>query len=93
MKGRRRRARLSAPPGFRALGILVRLGLLIAGALIFLMGVVWALQGAWILPATFMRGPEWIAYGAALAVVGGILLWRSMVPQAAAAEAPAKPSP
>jgi hypothetical protein len=71
----------------------VRLALLIAGALILLMGVVWALQGAWILPATFMRGPEWIAYGAALAVVGALLLWRSMVPKAAAAEAPAKPSP
>ncbi len=71
----------------------MRIVLLIAGALILLMGVVWALQGAYVIPATFMRGPEWIAYGGALAVVGGILLWRSMVPKADPAEAPAKPSP
>lgn len=71
----------------------MRIGLLIAGALILLMGVVWALQGAWILPATFMRGPEWIAYGSALAAVGAILLWRAMVPRAAPPEAPPKPSP
>jgi hypothetical protein len=71
----------------------LRLGLLIAGALILLMGVVWALQGAYFVPATFMRGPEWIAYGTALAVVGALLLWRSIVPKAAPAEAPPKPSP
>ena len=74
-------------------GIFLKIGYLIAGALILLMGVVWALQGAWILPATFMRGPEWIAYGTALAFVGALLLWRSMVPKAAPAEPPAKPSP
>jgi hypothetical protein len=71
----------------------LRIGYLIAGALIMLMGVVWALQGAYVVPATFMRGPEWIAYGTALAVVGAILLWRATAPKAAPAEAPAKPSP
>ena len=71
----------------------MRLSLLVAGALIMLMGVVWALQGAWLLPATFMRGPEWIAYGTGLAVVGALLLWRSMAQRAPPAEAPPKPSP
>ncbi len=51
------------------------------------MGVGWALQGAYIIPATFMRGPEWIAGGSALAVVGLLLIWRSLraapAPQAA----------
>ena len=44
--------------------------LLVVGAIILLMGVAYALQGAHILPATFMRGPEWIAIGAAVAGFG-----------------------
>jgi hypothetical protein len=43
------------------------------GIVVLLMGAVWALQGAYVLPATFMRGPEWIAIGAAVAAVGLVL--------------------
>lgn len=39
------------------------------------MGSAWALQGAYVLPATFMRGPEWIAIGGAVALVGLFLIW------------------
>ena len=40
------------------------------GGIIFLMGAVFALQGANVLPATFMQGPTWIGIGAAIAIVG-----------------------
>lgn len=40
------------------------------GGIIFLMGTVFALQGAYVLPATFMQGPTWIGIGAAIAIVG-----------------------
>lgn len=40
------------------------------GVIVLLMGAVWALQGAYVLPATFMRGPEWIAIGGGVALVG-----------------------
>lgn len=56
----------------------MRLGLFIAGVIVTLMGVAWALQGAYLLPATFMRGPEWIAIGAALALVGLFLIWLAL---------------
>lgn len=52
----------------------MRLFLLIGGVLVGLMGAVWALQGAWLLPATFMRGPEWIAIGSMVAAVGAVLV-------------------
>lgn len=42
----------------------------ILGVIALLMGAGWALQGAYVIPATFMRGPAWIGIGAALAVVG-----------------------
>lgn len=42
----------------------------VIGIILLLTGVVWALQGAYVLPATFMRGPSWIGSGAALAAVG-----------------------
>ena len=59
-----------------------------------LMGVGWALQGAYVIPATFMRGPEWIAIGGALAAVGGVLIWRSMgARKTAPEETPPTPSP
>lgn len=47
--------------------------LLVVGVIVLLMGVVWALQGAYLLPATFMRGPSWIAIGIAVAL-GGLAL-------------------
>ena len=56
----------------------VRLGLFIAGIVATLMGLAWALQGAYILPATFMRGPEWIGIGSAVALAGLLLIWLSL---------------
>lgn len=53
--------------------------LVVGGVIVLLTGVVWALQGAWVLPATFMRGPEWVGIGAAVAVAGLLLAflgWR-----------------
>ena len=47
--------------------------LVIIGIVLALLGTGWALQGAYVLPATFMRGPEWIAIGSAVAL-GGMLL-------------------
>ncbi len=45
----------------------------IAGVIVFLMGLFWALQGAYVLPATFMRGDSWIAIGAIVALLGVVL--------------------
>ncbi len=42
----------------------------VVGVILLLTGAVWALQGAYVLPATFMRGPSWIGLGASLAIVG-----------------------
>ncbi len=42
----------------------------VVGVIVLLMGAGWALQGAYVIPATFMRGPGWIGIGAALAAVG-----------------------
>ncbi len=47
--------------------------LVVLGAIVLLMGVVWALQGAWVLPATFMRGDAWIEIGLAVAALGLVL--------------------
>ena len=48
--------------------------LVVVGVIVLLTGMAWAAQGAYLLPATFMRGPEWIAIGAAVAVVGLVLV-------------------
>lgn len=58
----------------------VRLGLLIVGAIVTLNGVVWALQGALLLPATFMKGPAWIAIGSVVATLGAFLLYLALRP-------------
>lgn len=47
--------------------------LVAVGVVVLLMGAVWALQGAYVLPATFMRGPEWIAIGVGVAAAGFVL--------------------
>ncbi len=47
--------------------------LIAVGVIVLLMGAVWALQGAWLLPATFMRGPAWIGIGAAVALAGFVV--------------------
>ncbi len=44
--------------------------LMILGILIILVGTVFALQGAGLIPTTFMIGPAWIAIGSGVAVVG-----------------------
>ncbi len=44
--------------------------LMILGILIVLVGTVFALQGAGLIPTTFMIGPAWIAIGSVVAVVG-----------------------
>lgn len=59
----------------------------VAGIVLVLLGTGWALQGAYVIPATFMRGPEWIAIGAAVAV-GGLLL----VVRGARTPAPSRPA-
>ena len=48
--------------------------LVVVGVIVLLTGMAWAAQGAYLLPATVMRGPEWIAIGAAVAVVGLVLV-------------------
>jgi len=42
----------------------------VVGFIVFLLGVGWALQGAYFLPGTFMRGPEWVAIGGGVALLG-----------------------
>jgi len=55
----------------------MRVVLLIIGFIVALNGAVWALQGAYVVPASFMRGPEWIAIGSAVFLVGVIILWKA----------------
>ena len=53
----------------------MRYVLLIAGALMFLMGGVWLLQGIGILPGSFMTGQVfWAVMGAIFIAVGGLLV-------------------
>jgi hypothetical protein len=47
--------------------------LVVIGVIVFLMGLFWALQGAYVLPATFMRGDAWIGIGAVVAIAGVLL--------------------
>ncbi|OGS47726.1 MAG: hypothetical protein A3K66_02320 [Euryarchaeota archaeon RBG_16_67_27] len=47
--------------------------LVVVGVVVGLLGAAWALQGAYLLPATFMRGPEWVGIGAVTAGVGVLL--------------------
>ncbi len=44
--------------------------LVAVGTIILLLGVAWGLQGAYVLPATFMRGQTWVGVGIAVAIVG-----------------------
>jgi hypothetical protein len=49
----------------------MRMIVVVAGALIALMGVVWALQGLGVLLGSFMSNdPSWIAIGSITSVVG-----------------------
>lgn len=51
----------------------MRIIIAIVGLIILLMGTVFALQGAYVLEATFMRGPTWIAVGGAVAAAGAAI--------------------
>ena len=42
----------------------------VVGFIVFLLGVGWMLQGAYFLPATVMRGPEWVGIGGLVALGG-----------------------
>jgi hypothetical protein len=48
---------------------------LVIGIILLLTGCVWALQGAYVLPATFMRGGLWTGIGAAVAAAGLLIAW------------------
>lgn len=48
---------------------------LIVGTIVALVGVGWSLQGAYLIPATFMRGPAWVGAGAAVAAAGVFLAY------------------
>lgn len=56
--------------------------LLILGGLCLLTGLVWTLQGAGVLPGSFMTGSRfWLAVGIALDLGGLYLLYRGVVRQ------------
>jgi hypothetical protein len=53
----------------------MRMPMMIAGALLVLMGGVWILQGINVLPGSFMTGQtKWAIYGAVAAVAGIVLI-------------------
>lgn len=49
--------------------------LIAVGVIVLLMGTAFALQGAYVIPASFMRGPDWVAIGAAIALVGVAIIF------------------
>ena len=53
----------------------MRLGLNVVGAILLLLGVVWALQGLNLLGGSFMTGQtQWLVIGGVCAVAGAVLL-------------------
>lgn len=44
--------------------------LVVPGVVLFLVGLVWALQGADVLPTTVMTGTPWIVIGSVVAFAG-----------------------
>ena len=51
----------------------------IIAAVVILIGAVWSLQGAGILPGSFMTGQiEWLVIGVIFIIIGaGVLVWRN----------------
>lgn len=58
----------------------MRIGLNIVGAILVLVGVVWALQGLNLLAGSFMTGQtQWLVIGVACALAGVVLLgWNNL---------------
>lgn len=51
-------------------------GLLIFGALLFLVGVVWTLQGANVIKGSFMTGQTaWLAIGLGALAASAVVVW------------------
>lgn len=75
------------------MAVLLRNVLLGVGLVVALMGLLWAAQGAYLIPASFMRGPDWIAIGLAVAAAGVALVLIALrmgrPPEPTAATAPA----
>lgn len=56
----------------------------VLGALLVLIGAVWTLQGANVLPGSVMTGSRfWLVVGLVCVVAGAVLLWRSVTTRAA----------
>jgi hypothetical protein len=54
------------------------------GALLVLIGAVWTLQGAGVLPGSFMTGSRfWLVVGLVCVAAGAALLWRAFRGRAA----------
>ena len=72
----------------------MRVVLFVVGLIVALNGAVWALQGAYVVPATFMRGPEWIAIGATVFAVGLLMMLKAIARKSPPApEAPGAVAP
>lgn len=52
----------------------------IFGGLLILVGIIWSLQGANILPGSFMTGDiKWLIIGIIMIVIGiGLIVWRKL---------------
>lgn len=56
-----------------------RVAVPVLGVLLVLLGGIWTLQGAGLLPGSFMTGSRlWLAIGLAAVGAGGWLLWRAV---------------
>lgn len=57
----------------------MRLGSLVVGVIALLVGAIFALQGAGVLPGSFMTGQRmWLVIGIVLAIVGLALTYRGL---------------
>ena len=55
---------------------MTRVASTVLGVLLLLIGVVWTLQGANVLPGSFMTGSRfWLGMGILCLVGGGLLIW------------------
>jgi hypothetical protein len=70
----------SAPGVARERLLAMRLGFNLLGSLVMLVGLVWALQGANILPGSFMSGQSFWLYAGGIVTVAGvsIIVWNNL---------------